>query len=62
MFKEYDVILATRPLDNVPVGTIGTVLIVYEGGNAYEVEFMDTEGTTLNVLTVRERDIKLRTL
>lgn len=60
MFKEYDVVLATRPLDNVPAGTIGTILIVYEEGKAYEVEFMDIEGTTLNVLTVRVQDIALK--
>lgn len=60
MFQEYDVVLAKRLLDNVPVGTLGTVLIVYEEGKAYEVEFIDAEGATLNILTVGEEDIELR--
>lgn len=43
MFQEYDIILTKRLLDNLPAGTLGTVLIVHEEGKAYEVEFIDAE-------------------
>jgi hypothetical protein len=59
MYKEYDVVIARNPLPNVPKGTMGAVLIVYENSTHYEVEFLDSVGNSLNVLTVSEDDLEL---
>jgi len=58
MFKEYDVIIAKKAIDNVPKGSKGAVLIVYEGGLHYEIEFVDTDGNSINILTVSALDIE----
>lgn len=60
MFNEYEVIKSTHNLsDKVPNDCVGTVLIVHQSQPvAYEVEFVDEEGNTLEILTVFERDIK----
>ena len=42
-------------------GALGTVVAVYENGpadRAYEVEFVDSDGTTLGLLTLTEADIE----
>jgi len=60
-FFEYDVVRSTRPLgDDVPSGTTGAILIVFASTHPqYEVEFVDTEGESLAVLTVKEEDLEL---
>ena len=61
MFNEYDVVMAVRSLNrNVPAGTTGTVLVVYQKPRvAFEVEFTDDSGRSLDVLTVEEDDIEM---
>jgi hypothetical protein len=60
MFKEYDVVEAIEELSStVKVGSIGTILICY-GDNDYEVEFLDSNGETLDVLTVSGVQLRLR--
>jgi hypothetical protein len=60
--QEYDVVRLRRPLADgsvpVPVGTMGAVVMVYEGGRAYEVEFCDEKGATLALLTLEEGDLE----
>jgi len=58
MFIEYDVVIAKNELPGVPKGSIGTILIVYESGTDYEVEFLDESGNTIALLTVNEKDLK----
>ena len=60
MFKEYEVIKSTHNISGkVPKDCVGTVLIVHQSQPiAYEVEFVDEKGNTLEILTVFERDIK----
>ena len=60
-FFEYDIVRSTRPLtDSVVSGTIGAILMVYASeGPQYEVEFVDSEGESLAVLTVLEEDLEL---
>lgn len=38
-------------------GDTGTIVDIYEGGKAYEVEFMTNEGKTIAVLTLNFTDI-----
>jgi hypothetical protein len=57
--NEYDVVRATKMLSDVPAGSEGTIVMVYEHPSlGYEVEFMDG-GETLDVLTVEPEDIEL---
>ena len=59
MLNEYEVIKSVKQLSaNVPKETIGTILIVYDTNPiAYEVEFVDDLGNSLDILTVFETDI-----
>ncbi|WCG84975.1 DUF4926 domain-containing protein [Pectobacterium sp. A5351] len=61
MIKEYDVVLAKKGLsDTVLKGCKGAVVMIYkEPVLGYEVEFVDNEGNTLDVLTVYPDDIEL---
>lgn len=56
MFKMYDIIVAKENLKNVPKGSLGTILEVYEN-NDYEIEFVNALGHTLNILTINEKYI-----
>lgn len=59
---ELDVVLAKKDLSNlVRNGCIGTIVMVYEKPRlAYEVEFFDNKGETLEILTVEKDDVKLK--
>ncbi|MDU4128448.1 DUF4926 domain-containing protein [Pantoea sp.] len=61
MLKEYDVVKSTKVLsDSIVVGCKGAVVMVYtEPTLGYEVEFVDADGETLDVLTVYPDDIEL---
>lgn len=61
MINEHDVVIAERDLSKtVPKGCLGAVVMVYQNpGLAYEVEFIDKEGNTLDVITVFPCDIKV---
>jgi|KBSMisStandDraft_5_1062788.scaffolds.fasta_scaffold4900990_1 hypothetical protein len=54
MFKEYDVVINKEDLPNVPKGSQGTIVLCYENAVDYEVEFVDDNYNTLNVITVSE--------
>ncbi|XQY92230.1 DUF4926 domain-containing protein [Metabacillus sp. HB246100] len=59
MFKELDVIRARRRLSPfVEFGTLGTIVLKHNE-NDYEIEFVDEQGQTLDLLTVNKNDIEL---
>ena len=59
-YEEYSIIRAKRDLGKVSKGTQGTILIVFNNKvNHYEVEFMDSDGNSIEVLTVSQEDIEL---
>ncbi|WP_273127806.1 DUF4926 domain-containing protein [Bacillus weihaiensis] len=59
MFKELDVIRARRRLSPfVEFGTLGTIVLKHKE-NDYEIEFVDEQGQTLDLLTVNKNDIEL---
>jgi len=39
-------------------GDVGTVVHIYEGGRAYEVEFVDGSGHTVALITVTADDVR----
>ncbi|MEB5705643.1 DUF4926 domain-containing protein [Pantoea anthophila] len=61
MIKEYDVVESTKVLsDSIAAGCKGAVVMVHtEPTLGYEVEFVDDNGETLDVLTVYPDDIRL---
>ena len=75
MFCEYDVVRLKHriPAGTLPswpgtedndleAGSEGTVVMVYQNGPddiAYEVEFVDEDGYTTGLLTLREFDLEL---
>lgn len=48
--KELDVVKLNKEFQNLTVGTEGTIVLEYDG-TAFEVEFFDGEGNTIDVLT-----------
>ncbi|MEW6638091.1 MAG: DUF4926 domain-containing protein [Actinomycetota bacterium] len=54
MIREHERAVLTRDLPELRLraGDVGTVVHVYEGGAAYEVEFFTLTGDTLAVATV----------
>ena len=60
MINEYDIVRAKSALSKlVLAGTKGAVVMVYEEPTlAYEVEFVDEQGNTLDILTVYPKDIE----
>ena len=45
-----DVVCLTKEFEGLPVGTEGTIVYEYDG-KAFEVEFFDNDGDTIDVFT-----------
>jgi hypothetical protein len=58
-FQEYDHVELIEALDSsLPVGTQGTIVMVYQGPKLeYEVEFMD-KGETIAIRTVKGSQLR----
>lgn len=53
------VVLDTAPPDaKLQRGDVGTVVHVYDGGKAYEVEFVDGGGQTIALITAKAGDVR----
>lgn len=48
--KELDVVSLTMDFKGLKTGTEGTIVLEYDG-TVFEVEFFDTDGNTIDVLT-----------
>lgn len=61
MINELDLVTLTNDLadHSLQRGDVGTVVHCYEGGEAYEVEFVTAEGKTVAVLTLKSTEISL---
>jgi hypothetical protein len=64
MFHEYDVVRLKTDIssENLKAGARGTILLVYDEPalpRAYEIEFLDSEGKTVAILTLTEEVIEL---
>jgi hypothetical protein len=60
MLAEYTNVKAVKNLsDDVLIGTKGTIVLIYDTPRfAYEVEFFNNEGDTIEVLTVSASDFQ----
>ncbi|WP_219220045.1 DUF4926 domain-containing protein [Paenibacillus sp. S150] len=59
MFNEYDVVFASRELSEIVLrGCKGVIVMVFDNQKkVYEVEFLNDDDETLDILTVKEEDI-----
>jgi hypothetical protein len=60
--NELDLVVLTHPIaaHGLEQGDIGTIVHVYQDGQAYEVEFVTAEGATVAVLTLTGTDVRPR--
>jgi hypothetical protein len=60
MMKELDqvVLAGDLPTEGLVVGDVGTVVLIYRDGQAYEVEFMTLEGKTVAVVTLEASQVR----
>ncbi len=60
MIEEHDrvVLMVDRLEQGLLSGDIGTVVHIYRGGHAYEVEFVALDGETAGIVTVAGRDVR----
>ncbi len=60
MIRELDIVVLAKDLKehHLERGDVGAVVHVYEGGKAYEVEFVTGEGETIAVTTLPKDDIR----
>lgn len=60
-FELFDVIALTvdLPEENLWSGQVGTIVEIYQDGKAFEVEFVDKEGHTYGLLTLRPEQMML---
>ena len=54
MIKDLEVVALTRPMPEhgLAIGDVGTVVMVYDGGKGFTVEFMAVKGKTIAVVTL----------
>ena len=60
MIAEHSMVVLNddRTADGLHAGDVGAVVHVYGDGKAYEVEFVDGNGTTVALLTVEAADVR----
>jgi hypothetical protein len=58
--KELDMVALERdlPTYGLRTGDVGTIVHDYDGGAAYEVEFVRTDGDTIAVVTLTPKDVR----
>ena len=60
MMHELDVVRLTEDFNGLPTGTEGTIVLKYNE-EFFEVEFLDVQGNTLDVLTTPRKILELKT-
>lgn len=58
-YKQYDTVRLKEPYSELKAGSIGAIVMVYDNPPAYEVEFCDEEGVTIELLALREELLEL---
>lgn len=61
MINEYDNIVLTEDLPDsgLTKGDVGVVVHIHKGGEAYEVEFLAMDGSTVAVLTLEDSQVQI---
>ena len=60
MISEHSISVLTRdlPENDLHSGDVGADVHVYSGGKAYDVEFVDGDGSTIALLTLDAKDVR----
>ncbi len=60
MIKEHDRVVLTQDLvgEKLTAGDVGTVVHVYRGGEAFEVEFVSLGGETVAIATLEGTQVR----
>lgn len=60
MITEHDrvVLKTSKPAEGLETGDVGTVVHVYQDGQAYEVEFVTLDGQTAAVVTLEASQVR----
>ncbi|PPD31299.1 MAG: DUF4926 domain-containing protein [Hyphomicrobium sp.] len=60
MIKDLEVVALTRPVPEygLVAGDVGTVVMVYDGGKGFTVEFMTVKGKTIAIVTLESDAIR----
>lgn len=60
-FKLFDVVALTADLaeENLASGQVGTIVEIYNDGEAFEVEFINVKGETYGLLTLYPEQLML---
>jgi len=60
MLAEHSIVVLNRdvPESGLHRGDVGAVVHVYRQGAAYEVEFVDGDGTTIALMTLDSNDVR----
>jgi hypothetical protein len=58
--KEHDFVVLFRPLPEhgLQIGDVGAIVFVHYNNEAYEVEFIASDGNTVGVMTLKTEDIR----
>ena len=49
----YDTVISLEEIDNIPAGTIGAVVEIWEKDKSYEIEFFDKSHKTIGCITMK---------
>ena len=60
MFKENDTIILKSDIPNkgLQAGDIGTIALVHETGDGYEVEFVNLDGETIAIVSLTSNEMR----
>ncbi len=60
MISEHSIVVLSENhlAEGLSAGDVGTVVHVYESGKAYEVEFVDGDGSTIALLTLAADEVR----
>ncbi len=60
MITEHSLVVLDREPEHEKLsrGDVGTIVHVYKGGSAYEVEFVDGGGSTIALITVDANEVR----
>ena len=60
MIRELDMVtlIKDHPVEGLATGDMGAVVMMHDGGKAFEVEFVTLAGDTLGVLTLTADEVR----
>ena len=60
MITEHSLVVLNReiPDNGLHCGDVGVVVAIYANGKAYEVEFVDGDGSTVALMTLEAEDVR----